>query len=61
MVEPERPQMTSEYGAHELHAGYARLNARTRMHTLTRSGARKHARKQARRRACAYIHIHTNM
>jgi hypothetical protein len=37
MVEPERPKMSSQYGAYALHAGYAKLQARTRtrmhMHT----------------------------
>jgi hypothetical protein len=33
MVEPEGPAMTSQYGAYALHAGQARLHARTRMHT----------------------------
>jgi hypothetical protein len=36
VVVPERPQMASQYGAYELHAGYARL------HTQTRSGTRTH-------------------
>jgi hypothetical protein len=31
MVEPQRPQMTSEYGAYELYTGQARLYARRRM------------------------------
>ena len=35
-VEPEGPQMTSQHGAYMLNAGYARLHARTRMHTSTR-------------------------
>ena len=35
--------MTSQYGAHELHAGQARLHARTRMHTPMRlAHARTH-------------------
>jgi hypothetical protein len=44
MVEPEEPQM-SQYGAYALHAGWAELDARTGMHTPTRSGSRacKHA------------------
>jgi hypothetical protein len=29
----QRDHMTSQYGAHELHAAEARLHARTRMHT----------------------------
>jgi hypothetical protein len=38
--------MTSQYGAYELHAGYARLRASTRMHTPTRPGKRVHAYTQ---------------
>ena len=34
MVELEGPQMTSQYGAYELHDGKPRLHVRTRMHTL---------------------------
>ena len=33
MAEPEGPKMTSQYGACELHAGQARLHARTRANT----------------------------
>ena len=36
-VETEKPQMTSQYGLHALHAGLTRPHARMRMHTLTRS------------------------
>jgi hypothetical protein len=36
--------MTSQYGAHELHAGKARLYTRIRMHTPTLSGTRTHER-----------------
>ena len=37
MVKPEGPQMTSQYGAYELHAKKARLriHARTRTHAYT--------------------------
>jgi hypothetical protein len=35
MVVLEGPQITSQYGAYELHAGEARLHARKRMHTPT--------------------------
>ena len=38
LVEPERPQITSQYDAHTFHAGYSRLYARTRMRTPTRPG-----------------------
>jgi uncharacterized cupin superfamily protein len=34
--------MTSQYGAHALRSGLARLYARMRMHTPTRRGARTH-------------------
>jgi hypothetical protein len=33
VAEPERPQMTLQYGAYELHAGQAWLHARTRANT----------------------------
>jgi hypothetical protein len=39
VVETEGPQMTSQYGAYALHAGLARLHARMRMHTPTRTHA----------------------
>ena len=44
VVETEGPQMTSQYGAYAMHAGLARLYARMRMHTTTRSGTHTHAR-----------------
>jgi hypothetical protein len=47
-VEPEGSQVTSRYGAYELHAGEARLHARTRMHSPTRSGTHTHGRAHAR-------------
>ena len=37
------PQVTSQHGEYLLHAGKARLHARTRMHTHTRSGTHMHA------------------
>ena len=43
--------MTSQHGAHALHAGLARLQALMRMHTPTRPGTHMHARK----------HTQTNM
>ena len=50
VVQPEGPQMTSQYGAYELRAGIARLYAlcaftRPRVRVLTRTHARtrKHA------------------
>ena len=49
MVEPEGPQMASQYGAYALHAGQARLHVRKRMHTPTRSGT------------CTHVLTHTNM
>jgi hypothetical protein len=45
MVKSEGPQMTSQHGAYALHAGKARLHARTRMHTPMRPGTRTHAHK----------------
>jgi hypothetical protein len=33
MVEPEGPQMTSQYSAYSLHAGLTKLHALMRMHT----------------------------
>ena len=38
-----RGHMTSEYGAYALHAGLARLHARTRMHTPASPGTHTHA------------------
>jgi hypothetical protein len=52
LVKTEGAQMTSQYGAHALQAGKARLHARTRMHTPTRPGTRKHARTHAQ--ACTH-------
>ena len=52
VVETERPQMTSQYGAYALHAGLARLHARMRMHAPTRPGTHMHAR--------ARMHTQTN-
>ena len=43
MVETEGPQMTSQHGAYELHAGLARLYALMRMHKLTRPSTYMHA------------------
>ena len=45
MVEPERPQMMSQYGAYALHDGQATLHERTRIKTPR---ARAHARTRAR-------------
>jgi hypothetical protein len=44
IVETEGLRMTSQYGAYALRAGLARLYARMRMHTATRSGNHMHAR-----------------
>ena len=46
--ETERSHTTSQHGAYALRAGLARLYARMRMHTPTRSGAHKHARTRMR-------------
>jgi hypothetical protein len=43
VAQPEGPQITSQYGAYKLHAGQARLHARTRMHTHTHPGIHTHA------------------
>jgi hypothetical protein len=44
VVDTEGPQITSQYGAYALHAGLARLYARMRMYTPTRTATRTHAR-----------------
>jgi hypothetical protein len=44
MVETKGLQMTSQYGAYALHAGLARLDARTRLHTPMRPSTHTHAR-----------------
>jgi hypothetical protein len=44
LVELEKPQMTSQYGAYELDAGLVKLHARTCIHTPTIPGARNRAR-----------------
>ena len=43
VVETEVPQMTSQYGAYALRAGFARLHALMRMHTSTHPGTHMHA------------------
>ena len=48
-VETEGPQMTSQYSAYALRVGLARLYARMRMHTPTRSGTRTHSHACAHR------------
>ena len=53
IMEAEWPQMASKYGAYALRAGLARLYARMRIYTPTRSGTRTHAR--------ASTHTQTNM
>ena len=55
MVEPEGPQMTSQYGAYALHAGLARLYARMRMHTPTRPGTHMHARTRKHAHTDQYV------
>ena len=47
MVDTEGPQMTSQHGAHALHAGLGRLHALTRMHTPTRPDTYMHAHTHA--------------
>jgi hypothetical protein len=46
MMEPEGPQMTSQYGAYALRAGLARLRARMRVHTPTLPCTHMHERTQ---------------
>jgi hypothetical protein len=45
MVEPEGPQVTSQYGTYALHAGQARVHARTSTRARTRMQARLHTDK----------------
>jgi hypothetical protein len=52
VVETDGAQMTSQYGAYALHTELARLHARMRMHTSTRSGTHMEAR--------TYTHTHTH-
>jgi hypothetical protein len=53
MTEPEGPQMMLKHGAYTLHAGYAKLRKRTRMHTLTRLGT--HTTHNTRRHTQMYM------
>ena len=55
VVEPEWPHMTSQYGAHALRAGLARLYARIRMHTLTCPGTHSHARTRKHAHTDQYV------
>ena len=55
MVEPEGPQMTSQYGAYALRAGLARLYARMRMHTPTRPDTHMHARMRKHAHTHQYV------
>ena len=48
--------MTSQYGAYALRTGYARLQARTLVHTSTLPGTHTHVLTRARART----HTHTN-
>ena len=52
VVEPEGPQITSQYGAYELHAGKARLHARTRMSTPTRTSTHTDAHEEISNTYC---------
>jgi hypothetical protein len=54
-VETEGPQITSQYGAYALRAGLARLYARMRMHTPTRSGTHKHPRTRKHAHTDQYV------
>jgi hypothetical protein len=60
MVEPERPQITSQHDAYAFRAGLARLYARMCMHTPTRPGTRPAARTHARTHARTCKHAHTD-
>jgi hypothetical protein len=55
IVETEGPQMTSQYSAYALHAELARLYARMRMHTSTRSGTHMHARTRKHAHTDPYV------
>ena len=47
--------MTSQYGAYALRAGLARLYARMRIHTPTRSGTHKHPRTRKHAHTGQYV------
>ena len=47
--------MTSQYGAYALHAGLARLYARTRMQTPTRPGTHMHTRARKHAQTDQYV------
>ena len=47
--------MTSQYGAHALRAGLARLHARMLLHTPTRSVTHLHARTRKHARTDQYV------
>ena len=56
VMEPEGPQMTSQHDSRALHARYARLHARTRMHTPTHPDSHtRHAITRARTHTRAHI------
>ena len=55
MVEPEGPQMTSQYGAYALHAGLAKLHEHAHAHAHA-PGYPHYARTHARTR----MHAHTD-
>ena len=46
MMQPEKPQITLQYGAYEFHATQTKLHARTCRHTPKRQGPRTHAYTQ---------------
>jgi hypothetical protein len=54
-VETEGPQMTTQYGTYALRAGVARLYARMRTHTPTRSVTHMHARTRKHAHTDQYI------
>jgi hypothetical protein len=55
IVETERPQMTSQYGAYALRAGLAKLYELMRMHTPTRRSTHMHARTRKHAHTDQYV------
>ena len=55
MVEPEEPQMTSQYGAYALRARLARLHERIRMHTPTRPGTHARTHTQTNKKCFFFL------
>jgi hypothetical protein len=55
VADTEGPQMTSQHGTYPLRAGLARLYARKRLHTPTRSGTHMHARARKHAHTGQYV------